>query len=92
MEAERRVGYCLGPDGGIKVPDSGQELGEKRMPSMKLTVQFSFATGQQIVTSVEAPAASPESLQVPVAPYRVDGATAPEEPTLISSSSFVQVG
>jgi hypothetical protein len=62
------------------------------MPSMKLTVRFSFATGEQFVTSVEVPAVPSEFLQVPAAPYRLDDATAPEEPTLISSSSFVQVG
>jgi hypothetical protein len=62
------------------------------MPSVKLTVRLSFASGEEVVTSAETPALSaslPE--QQRVAPYTFGGATVPEQPVLVSSSNFVQV-
>jgi hypothetical protein len=61
------------------------------MPSVKLTVRFSFATGEEVVTSVETPAVSADSSNESVAPYSFGGATAPEQPVLVSSTNFIRV-
>lgn len=66
--------------------------GESVMPSMKLTVRFSFATGEESVHSAETPGVFNRPEELPLMPYRLNEGTAPEEPTLISSTNFVQVG
>jgi hypothetical protein len=62
------------------------------MPSVKLTVRFSFATGEEVVASAERPSVSAGPSTEPVAPYTFGSATVPERPILVSSSSFIQVG
>ncbi len=66
--------------------------GESIMPPMKLTVRFSFATGEESVHSVETPGVFNRPEELPSMPYRLSEGTAPVEPSLISSTSFVQVG
>jgi len=61
------------------------------MPPINLTVRLSFATGEESIARVEVPGLPAEPESPPVAPYRLDDATAPEEPTLISSPDFVDI-
>ena len=63
------------------------------MPPLKLSVEMSFQQGQKTVYSVEVPGVAGSQLEeATLPPYRMSDATGPEEPTLISSTSFVQVG
>ena len=66
--------------------------GDPIMPSMKLTVRFSFATGEESVHSVETSGVFNRPEEMASMPYRLNEGTAPEVPTLISSTNFVQVG
>jgi hypothetical protein len=64
---------------------------EMQMPAMKFTVRLSFANGEQAVASSESPATSGLVLHPILPPYRLAAGTAPEDPTLVSSASFVRV-
>jgi hypothetical protein len=69
-------------------------LGEMPMPPIKLSVELSFQQGQKTVYSVETPGTAPAPQADAAAahpPYRLADATGPECPTMISSTSFVQV-
>jgi hypothetical protein len=67
--------------------------GEAPVPQVKLSVELSFQQGQKAVFCVETPGVPGVHLDEPSAPpYRLSDATVPEGPTLVSSTSFVQVG
>lgn len=58
------------------------------LPTVKLTVRLSFASGEEIVTSAESPAVYARSSHEDEAPYTFSGPT--EQPVLVSSSDFVE--
>jgi len=63
------------------------------MPSVKLSVRLAFANGEEpILTSVETPAVFAAPAVDGDAPYVFADATVPEEPIMVSSSSFIRVG
>jgi hypothetical protein len=76
----------------VESGDCWQHPGGTYMPSVKLTVRLIFATGEEVVTSAETPSVSPGGPEPPAAPYSFGDATVPEQPVLLSSSNFVQVG
>jgi hypothetical protein len=68
------------------------EKNEVSMPSMKLTVRLSFASGEELVSSAEMPSVSADSSpENPGAPYMFGGATVPDEPVLLSSANFIRI-
>jgi len=69
------------------------ESGATLMPAVKITVQLSFSGGSKSVIAAESPAIelSPRSDER-TPPYRLVNSTVPEEPALIASSSFIQIG
>lgn len=69
-----------------------REFGGVYMPPVKLTVRLSFAGGEEVVTSVETPGVCATLPEAPVVPYTFGEATVPEQPVLVASSNFVQVG
>ena len=71
---------------------SWQGFGGIHMPSVKLTVKLSFASGEELLTSVETPATWAPISDNGAVPYARGDATVPEQPILVSSSDFVQVG
>jgi hypothetical protein len=65
--------------------------GAIQVPQMKFTVKLVFANGEQSVTSIETAAVLTGQQQNGAAPYWFSEATAPDVPTLISSSNFVGI-
>lgn len=65
-----------------------QAYGGVFLPTVKLTVRLSFASGEEIVTSAETPAVYARSTDEAAAPYTFSGPT--EQPVLVSSSDFVE--
>lgn len=63
------------------------------MPTVKLSVELSFGQGQKTVISAEIPGSPPSPAQEEhgVPAYTLGDATGPQEPTLISSSNFVEL-
>jgi len=71
-----------------------RKAGDVSMPQIKLTVEFAFQQGEQkAVYSALVPSVvgSPQE-EFTGSPYALPDATGPQEPMLISSNSFVQVG
>ncbi|MGA9391123.1 MAG: hypothetical protein WBV69_11815 [Candidatus Sulfotelmatobacter sp.] len=63
------------------------------MPKVKLSVELSYQQGQKAAYSVETPGVCPTPPQeIAALPYQLTDATGPEQPTLVSSTSFVQIG
>ena len=62
------------------------------MPFVRLTVKLAFNGGEEVVSSVESPAIAAGSSADGSAPYSFGGSSTPEQPILVSSSDFVQVG
>lgn len=81
----------VGVDSGARILGL-EKLEIIQMPSVKLTVKITGLNGEQVVGSAQSPAVSLEPAEASIAPYRFDDGTAPEQPTLISSSSFVTIG
>jgi hypothetical protein len=68
------------------------KLREAQVPPMKFTVRLVFSNGEESIARVETPGIQAEPAQVDAAPYRLAEATSPDEPILVSSSNFVQMG
>ena len=78
--------------GGATIVGSEAGYGGTPLPHIKLSVRFSFANGEQTEQTAERSevfAGPQESFAIP---YRLGKETAPVQPTLISSASFVQLG
>jgi hypothetical protein len=62
------------------------------MPFVKLTVKLTFTGGEEVVSSVESPAIAVRASGDGLAPYVFGESSTPEQPILVQSSDFVQVG
>lgn len=65
------------------------------MPQVKLSVRMTFSDGEELLSAAETRPVNAEprpELSTPQLPYVLGNATAPEQPVLVSSSSFIQVG
>jgi hypothetical protein len=62
------------------------------MPSVKLSVRLAFDSGEEVVSTAESPEISAAVFENGHAPYSLIESSTPEQPVLVSSSDFVQVG
>ena len=62
------------------------------MPFVKLTVKLAFGGGEELVSSAESPAVAAKVEGDGLAPYSFGESSTPEQPILVSSSNFVEVG
>ena len=69
-----------------------QYLGGLQMPFVKLTVKFAFGGGEELISSAESPAVAANVAGDGHAPYTFGESSTPEQPILVSSSDFVEVG
>ena len=76
-----------------EVVDSGQygQPGGLCMPSVKLTVKFTFSGGEEFVSSAESPAIHAKGTADARAPYSIRQTSTPEQPILVSSSNFIEI-
>jgi len=61
------------------------------LPPVKLSVKLSFANGEQISSTAEATGMLKQPAEVSAPQYLFGSATAPEQPVLVSSTSFIQI-
>lgn len=70
----------------------GTTLGGLNMPLVKLTVKLAFGGGEELVSTAESPAITASVSGDAHAPYSFGETSTPEQPILVSSSDFVEVG
>jgi hypothetical protein len=64
------------------------------MPQVKLSVRMTFSDGEELLAAAETRPTNAEQPEpfAPQPPYVLGSATAPEQPVLVSSSSFIRIG
>jgi hypothetical protein len=69
---------------------SNNTLGGINLPPVRLSVKLSFSTGEEISATAETPRFEVERPETKGAKYSFENSTVPEQPVLVSSSSFIQ--